>query len=532
MEAKDIIERKSILARDKEVYKNLWQEIAMLMAPERADFSRAYGLGTNRHRHIWDGTGEHALDIFATSVLGIVANPASRWFTIETTDEETNKKQDVSEWLDLAGRICLNALNQPQAKFYGYMKTTLRTLGAFGTAGLSVMPGSKSKLDFMPMQLGKLEIAQDYGGTVDTKYITCEYSARQLKQMQAYRAKLNKEFKLHKKIEDAKPEDKFEIIHAIFPREDYKKDMFGAENLPVASVWVDVRNAFVMSVDGFDEDPLPVGRWDVAGDEVWGRGRGEVALADVKLINTAEKGLMLAMEKQLNPTLQVPSDGTYGAIDLSPGAINAIMTRDGRGANVLESTGNLPIAMDWMRDKRDSIRNAFFVDQLQMVGNTQMTATEVMQRNDHRNRLLAPNIGMIYSELVGPIVERVLGILQRDGTIPPPPKELAGQDVKVVYVSPLTRAQRESESAAITNFLQQVAGIAQINPDILDTIDIERAVKELHDIEGVPAAVLRSDDEVAAIRNAKAQAAQQQQMLAGAEQVSKVAKNAKDAGML
>ncbi len=525
MSAKDIIDKRNRGARDKEPFKILWQEISELMAPNKADFSRVYGLGQKRHRRIWDGTGIHAADISSSSILGIVANPASRWFKVGVVDEDIMEDQEASEWLDMAGRITLNHINQAQAKFYGHMKNVVRSMEVLGTSSLSVMPGRRTSFEFQPVKLGTLDILQDSSGYVDTKFRTLEYTARQLK------LKEKDGWKLHDKITKAKDHEKFEIIHAFFPREE-KRGFIDGGDKEFASLWVDVKHEHIMLEEGFDEDAVPVGRWDMAGDEVFGRGQGEVALADVKLLNMGEKGIMVAMEKQLNPTLQVPSDGTYGAIDLSPGAINAIMNKDGRGAQILESTANIPIVQNWLESKRNAIRIAFFVDQLQIISQTQRTATEVLRQLDEKSRLLAPNIGMVQSEIIGPVVERCVKILIRSGKIPPPPEIFTGQEMKIIYVSPLSRAQRETEALATLEFMQNMIGVANVRPDVLDKIDFDAMVEEVHDISGVPAKILNTDDEVVSIREMRAQAEQAQAQAAGIEQAAGIAKTANEAGLL
>lgn len=533
MKALDLIDKRNAMARDKDPYKPLWQEISELMAPNKADYSRVFGIGQKRHRRVWDGTSIHAADIFASSVLGITANPAARWFTLATLDDDINKDQEASEWLDLWGKLTMANINQPQAKFYAQMKNTIRTDGVMGTACLSVQRGTNTTFQFQPIPLGFLDIATDYGGNVDTKYITRHYNARQLKQMRDEKRKERQDFTLHDKVEKAKDDEKFEIIHAVFPRKETKKGMFGAINMPIASVWVDVTNQHIMLEWGFEEDAVLVGRWDIAGEEAWGRGQGEVVLADTKLVNMAERGLMVAMDKQLNPTLQVPSDGTYGNLDLSAGAVNAIMNKDGKGAQILESNGNLPIVMEWLEAKRNAIRVGFFVDQLQMISNTARTATEVLRQLDEKSRLIAPNIGMIQSEIIGPTVERCAKLLLRTpGAVPPPPPILANQEMKVVYVSPLSRAQRENEALAILQFIQNMAGIAQISPETRYKVDFNAAVDELHEITGIPPKIMRSEEEFQEIMQSQAQAAQAQAQMSSMQQAADVAKTANEAGLV
>ena len=51
---------------------------------------------------------------------------------------------------------------------------------------------------------------------------------------------------------------------------------------------------------------------------------------------------------------------------------------------------NNPLGLNMEEQRRNSIRNAFYVNQLMMQQGPQMTATEVVQRNEEKMRLLGP----------------------------------------------------------------------------------------------------------------------------------------------
>ena len=74
--------------------------------------------------------------------------------------------------------------------------------------------------------------------------------------------------------------------------------------------------------------------------------------------------------------------------------------------------------------------------------------------------------------------------------------------------------------------MEQVAPLAQVNPEIFDKLDTDQMVDELAQRMGVPASIIRSDEQVAAIRQqrAEAQAAQRAQAAAmmQAEQAAKL----------
>lgn len=520
------------LKQDRYNFENLWQEIANYIAPNDGDFTRFYSIGQRRQNYIFDNTGQHSLKLFASSVIGLLSNPSAKWFTLETTNEELNQDSEISAWLELASDITLSAFNEASAKFYGNMYEALISYGAFGTAGMLVQSGDDTMLQFKAYTPRALWIAEDSNGNVNVVYNLKEYTISQLVDKQQ-----SADWSLSTAITDRVGDgnmhgDKVKVLHIVEPNPDYKAGNIDDSGKRYQGIYLDVDNSKIMFQEYYTDKPILVGRWEKVFNEVYGRSPAMEALPNVRLANSMAKAHMVAAEKIINPPLQVRNEGTYGQINLSAGAVNF---SDG-DITPISDIGNIPLTLEMQEAVRNEIRKSFFIDQLQMVGTTQMTATEVLQRQDERARLIAPAIGMIQSELLGPVVGRAMQILMDDGHIPPAParmKEVVGDpSLNVSYVSPLTRAQRSSEATSIVDFIGIVGQMAQTDPNVLTRIDSDGAVKELHDIMGVPSDVLRSDDEVAAIANQQAEQQQMQQEMAMAGDAAQVAKTANEAGVL
>jgi hypothetical protein len=161
-----------------------------------------------------------------------------------------------------------------------------------------------------------------------------------------------------------------------------------------------------------------------------------------------------------------------------------------------------------------------------MSQNIQMTATEVMQRNEEKMRLLAPVLGRLQSEMLMPLINRTFNILLRKGILPTAPESLQGQTIDIEYVSPLARSQKQGDVQAILRTLEIITPMAQMSP-VMDFIDSDKMVSHLASVLGVPSKVIRSVDEVQNLRKQRAaaeqQAAQAQQDMQLAEAGGKVA---------
>jgi hypothetical protein len=169
--------------------------------------------------------------------------------------------------------------------------------------------------------------------------------------------------------------------------------------------------------------------------------------------------------------------------------------------------------------RRNAIRDTFYVNQLMMQSGPQMTATEVVQRNEEKMRLLGPVLGRLQSELLRPMIDRTFAILLRKKLFKPAPEFLAGQDIQIEYVSPLAKAQRASELQSIMRAIEIFGSLANVSP-VFDHINIDNLVTHLAEIVGVPAKVLNSKSEVNAIRQQKQQQADQQMQMQQLQQVA------------
>jgi hypothetical protein len=155
-----------------------------------------------------------------------------------------------------------------------------------------------------------------------------------------------------------------------------------------------------------------------------------------------------------------------------------------------------------------------------------MTATEVLQRNEEKMRLLGPVMGRLQSELLQPLIQRSFKLMLRKGRLDVPPEELQGQDIDIEYVSPLAKAQKLTDLQSMMRGLEVLLQLGQSLP-VMDYIDDDGLVKYLVDVAGMPAKVIKSNEEVAALREQQAQQqaqlAQQQQEMMNAEQAQKAA---------
>jgi hypothetical protein len=181
-----------------------------------------------------------------------------------------------------------------------------------------------------------------------------------------------------------------------------------------------------------------------------------------------------------------------------------------------------------MEMEANSINDCFLTTLFQiLVQNPEMTATEALIRAQEKGAMIAPAMGRQQSEFLGPLIHREMQLLEDAGALPQAPDSLLqnGQGVKVEYTSPLTRAMRAEEGTAIMNTVQSIGTMIQIDPSVKNILDFTEAAREVALINGCPAKLLRSPEEIDEIMQHDQQQQQAAQMVQGAPGVSQAALN-------
>ena len=160
--------------------------------------------------------------------------------------------------------------------------------------------------------------------------------------------------------------------------------------------------------------------------------------------------------------------------------------------------------------RRQEIRSAFYVDQLLSGASPNMTATEVVQRQEERMRVIGPVLGRLMNEMLRPLIDRVFALMLRNNMLSIPPENLQGRDIDIEYVSPLARVQKSSSLNSTMKALEILLPLAQSLP-VGDHLDPDGLVRHVTDSLGVPKSTLRSSAEIEQIREQRA-AAEQEQM--------------------
>lgn len=508
------------------IFEQHWREIAERILPRSDHFRVNRNPGDKHTEKVFDATANLALERFAAAMESMLTPRTQTWHRLACVDEELNENPEVRKYLDELTEILFKVRYSPRSNFASQTYEHYMSLGAFGTGGVFVDDAIGHGIRYRHVHLSEMFIAENHQGIIDTVHRRFKMTVRQA----AQKFGVDHLTDYQKMALEKHPEQEFEYIHSVTPNNDIDQTKKTYKGMPIWSCYVAIDGRSIVSEGGYSTMPYAVGRYVTGPKEIYGRSPAMTVLPDIKMLNEMSKTVIRAAHKAIDPPLLLQEDGALTAFDLRPGAIN-FGGVDDQGRQVvhpLQTGARVDIGEEMMDQRRKIINDAFLVTLFQiLVESPSMTATEAMLRAQEKGALLAPSMGRQQSEFLGPLIEREIDILARAGVLPPMPQALidAGGVVEVEYQSPLNKAQRAEEGVAIMNTLQAITPLAQINPAVMDVFNPIEIAREIAEINGVPAKVLRTPEEMDALNAQKAQAAQAQQLLAAAPVASGVVKD-------
>ena len=509
--AKILLSRFDRLKTQRQNWESHWQEVADYMQPRKADVTKTRSKGDKRTELIFDSSPLQSVELLSASLHGMLTNPSTPWFSLKFKSEGMEGEDEAKEWLESATEVMYSAFNQ--SNFQQEIFELYHDLITFGTAAMFIEEDDEDNIKFSTRHINEMYISENDKGKIDTVFRKFKISARAA--IQKFGSVSTNIAVIAKKD----PYEEVEILHAVYPREDFNPKKQDKENMKFESVYLDADSGDELSVSGFREFPFVVPRYLKASHEIYGRSPAMTALPDVKMLNEMSKTIIKSAQKQVDPPLLVPDDGFMLPVRTVPGGLNFYRAGTRDRIEPLNIGANNTLGLNMEEQRRNSIRNAFYVNQLMMQDGPQMTATEVIQRNEEKMRLLGPVLGRLQSELLKPLIDRAFAILMRRNLFAQAPDFLSGQEIEIEYVSPLAKAQKSTELQSIMRAIEIMGSLSNVAP-VFDHINMDKLVRHLTSIVGVPQKILKPQAELNAERQ---QAAQQQEQMQQMQQVQQLA---------
>jgi hypothetical protein len=517
--ARELKSNLSRLMEQRSTWESHWQECADFMQPRKAEITNERARGDKRNIQIFDSTAIHALELLASSLQGMLTSSANRWFSLRYKEDQLNGIDEAKEWLEDVTDKMYTAF--ARSNFQQEIFEAYHDLITFGTACMMIEGDEDQILRFSTRHIKELYIQENDKGFIDSVYRRFKIPAHAAVEKFGLENLSLETGKLFKK----EPFQKIELVHVARPRTIYNENKLDKKNMPFQSIYFEFGSGHIIDIGGFKELPYVVPRYLKASTEIYGRSPAMNALPDCKVLNKMVETAMKAAAKQVDPPLLVPDDSMLSPIRMSAGSLNYYRSGSRDRIEPLNIGQATTVTLNAENQRREAIQKTFHIDQLMISSQRSMTATEVIQRNEEKMRILGPALSRLQSELLQPMILRVFNIMLRNKLFLAAPEVLSNQEIDIEYVSPMALAQRSQELQSLIRGLELFGQVGQIAP-VQDYIDENGLVKQIISLLGLPAKMIKSDAQVQQVREQRAAAQAQQAEMMQAMQQAQVAKDA------
>lgn len=503
-----LLRRQKELENSRQQWNGLWTEIFKYFPRRPYKQSRE---GNLLGKEIYDGTPSGAAQILTDGMQGYLASPSFDWFETALEPSELDDLPGVRTWLQEVEEHLYFVLRY--SNFYSAMNEYFYDAATAGTATLYVEEDlGRGELVFSCRHPEEIYIAEDRWGTVDTVMRKWNPTLRQVVQLFGEKAIPEDLMNRYK----SRPDDKVEVVHWVYPRNDRHPWKINQANMPWASMYILPVSKKMLRTAGYRTLCYLVWRWRKNSNETYGRSPAADSIFDIQCINKNAKVSMIVGQKEAQPPVNAPKE-QEGMVRMVPNGMNYYRDPN-RVITEVQTRGN-PV---WLLKERERIQEIiernFKVKYWMMLNESQqknMTATQVMEMAGEKAAVLGPNIGRLDHECMQPLFERIYDIEATAGRLPTPPDALVqvGGQLNIRIMGPLAQAQKRLfQTQGILQSMEVITPLWNIFPQIADVIDPDVMARELMQAYGMPQEALRDPELVKRIRAQRAQqmAAQKQ----------------------
>lgn len=518
MEPVEIIRRVMSLKTIRSAIEAIWNDVEKYVMPLRVGNMYQRDIAETAVRllrdDVYDSTAIFASQRMANAMHGSITNPNVKWRSRKYRNRKLNEDPEAKDWLENADEVEWGELYD--SNFDPEISSAYQDLVGLGNCFMGVVAENDSPKDWKGFNFDSFPIKEsfferDHRGDMYRYYRWLSWRATEIRSKWPaliLPAVVEKELG-----EGGNPDKRFDIFYAVYVRPDKvgAKGVLAPKERPVGEKYILRESAEQIGPEeGFYEMPIFHCPWEKTSGSAWGHGPGMIMSPTAKYINFWLELEDMAVRKMIDPALLVNERGVVSDLQLGPGGVTVV--RNMEAIKVLQSEGRVDFSKMSLKELRDSIKEAFHNDELQLRDSPQMSATEAQIRYELMNRVLGPTMGRIQTSLLSKILDRTFKTLLRNKQFGDVPEAVAktNAQLKVVYTGALMRAQQSDEVAAIERWIGQVGAAAKVFPQVMNVVDIIQWARDMAVRLNIPAKMLRSVAEVEAMVQHQQQVAAQQ----------------------
>lgn len=533
--------RLGMLKNERTSWETNWRELSDFIQPMRSRLlcDQQVNKGDRRNSKIINNEATEDSGALAAGMMSGLTSRSRPWFNLVVQNKQAMEFGPVKDWLFEASERMRDVLLR--SNYYNCQHVSYLEMGVFGTGAIWIDADSKTGIRCEVFTAGEYYVANGADGKCNSFYREFKLTAAQMAERFG---KENLSNQAQNALSQSQQDQWFDCVQMVEPNADHVPGSKVSKRLPfIGLVWEKAApSEKVLEQKGYHEFPVAVMRWDALPGDCYGTGPGRRCLGDIKALQLYERNSARLVETGANPAMQAPSSLRGHPSSTTPGSITyvdqvggqnqmaPIYTPDAKWLQFIEAK----IAQHVAR-----IRRSFYTDLFLMISQMDdvRTATEINARREEKMSMLGPVVERVDFEGLDPIIERVFGIMLRqslpiwagivDGEplLPEPPEEIGDTVVEADYISILAQAQKASAVTGLERIASTIGNLSGAFPEVRDKFDADQWVDEYGEAIGVVPTVIRGDEEVAAIREQRAQqqqAAEAQQAMASGVQAAKL----------
>ncbi len=526
--------RKAQMKNERSSFLPHWAEITAFISPRTARYlTTVTSKGSKSYGSIINSTATIAQRTFKSGMMAGASSPARPWFKL-SVEEKFMKSSAVKAWLFEVESAMRQVFTK--SNFYNSLPMVYGALGSYGTGAQLIEEDDEETIRCTPYPIGSYMISLNAKGKVDTWCREFPMTVRNLVRKFGIE---NVSTTVKNLYDTNKYEATVEVVHFIEPNADRDPNCFSNKDKAFRSVYYELgsnENNKMLRESGYDEFPLQVPRWDIEAEDVYGYSCGMQALGDVKQLQLEEKRKAELIDKAARPPMLADSTLRTTGTSMIPGGVTYIdnlasQQHAGFRPAYEVNHGGIQYVSNDIKEIEYRIKRAYYEDLMLMFANSdnpQVTAREVDERHQEKLLILGPFLERMNGELYDPAIDRTFNIMMRMGKIPRPPKELEGQAIRVEYTSIMAQAQKLIGTNSVERVVGFVGNLLSLGmSDAADKLNVDNTIDAYANMHGTPPNMLRSEEELVAIREQRAKQAQAQQMAAMAQPAAQAATAAK-----
>jgi hypothetical protein len=487
---RELLEIGNKLHSDREGLLSLWQDIAEHFYPERADFTVERALGDEFAQHLMTSVPVLARRTLGDQFGAMLRPRQKTWAKLGVMDDKLiEDDQEAKAWLEHASEKQRKFMYERQANFIRATNEGDHDFATFGQTVIEVrLRRDRYGLLYKAYHLRDCAWSENAEGAIDHMDIKRKLSVKTICELFPKTAPDRIKSLLAKE-----PYKEFDVRHLVYPRHEkgYALDRAfqpNAEKFPFTCYYLLCDEEAILEETPKRRLGFVIPRWKtLPGSQYALSPCTMTALPDARLMQQMALSLLEAGEKAVSPPMIATAEAVRSDIDIAAGGVTWVDSAyDERLGEVLR-----PITQDLegishgvrlIADLKQTIEQCFFLNRINLpqIG-VDMTAFETQERVKEHIRAVLPLFEPMEVEYNGQICEESFQILMENGAFgngEDMPDSLSGQEVRFNFESPLQATAERAKLEAYREAMGLVAATAQISPEAINELNINKAFRD------------------------------------------------------